>query len=401
MTSQRRRKMFFRSNKFTLILLSLALVLFLVITGCGPVSEPSGPSGPSGPSEPSEPETPAALLAELNLVDEPLAERRLDVELVYSGTDEPALCYLGGYAMLAKFADSGIDFTDVVANSGTGTSALYIPQANIMNDGSFLQSIGHAAINQGFDYYIAALEGARITDDFLCPDFPDGAKEVISLESEDEAFELLKRLISSGIPVEVHLDCHFIKDALITYTSYWETIITYTETYLNKHNDHYFAVTGYDQNFVYLNDSTEPQASMGKDIPVAMDNFLEAWANGNHPSFETGADIGPYWMLFLGQRGTPKTAAEVLSWNRDFAVDAPDEIRAAADNPNIDSLIHCGNMYRVRIEFGTFLKENGYQEAGDMFIEAGELFRGLCSSSNQQADLLEIADLQEQALTKW
>jgi hypothetical protein len=397
--------MFFRSGKLTLALLALTLALFLVITGCTPPTEtsppPSEPPEPSTPLEPPSPEPPPPLLAELNLVDEPLAEKRLDVELVYSGAAEPALCYLGSYAMLAKFADSGINFTDVVANSGMATSTLYVPQVNILTEGLFLWGIGHAAINQGFDYYIAALEGARITDDFMAPDLPKKAEEVISLESEDELFVLLKRLISSDIPVEVHLDCNFIKDALTTHTSYWKTILAYHETYLNKHADHYFAVTGYDQDFVYLNDPTEKKAGMGKDIPVGIASFLEAWANGNHPSFELGAGIGPYWMLFLGQRGTPKSADEVLSWNRSFAVDAPDEIRKAADNPNIDSLLHCSNMYRERQEFGAFLKQNGYQEAGDRFIEAGELFKGLCSSSNQKADLLRIADLQEQALTKW
>jgi hypothetical protein len=385
-----------KGHKFAAVLLALALVMFLVITGCPAPTETSPP-----PSEPSEPEPPTLLLAELNLIDEPLAEKRLDVELVYSGADEPALCYLGSYAMLAKFNDSGINFTDVVANSGMATSTLYVPQVNFLTEGLFLWGVGHAARNQGFDYYIAALEGARITDDFMATDFPNGAKEVISLESEDELFNLLKRLISSNIPVEVHLDCNFIKDALINYTSYWETIINYCETYLNKHADHYFVVTGYDQNFVYLNDPTEKAAGMGKDIPVDVGDFLEAWANGNHPSYELGAGIGPYWMLFLGERGTAKSAAEVLSWNRGFAVDAPQEIRKAADNPNIDSLLHCSNMYRERKEFGAFLKQNGYPEAGDMFIEAGELFSGLCSSSNQKADLLEIADLQEQALTKW
>ncbi len=340
-------------------------------------------------------------LVELNLVPEPLTEKMLDVELIYSGADQPGLCYLGSYAMLARFNDSSIEFTDVNANSGFGTNALYIPEVNILSDGLFLQSIGYAAMNQGFDYYIAALKGARITDDFMASDFAKEAKEVISLETEDEVFNLLKRLISSGIPVEVHLDCNFVKEALITYTSYWQTIFDYHETYLNKHADHYFVVTGYDQNFVYLNDPTEKKAGMGKDIPADISNFLEAWANGNHQSFELGAGIGPYWMLFLGERGTAKSTDELLLWNKDFAVKAPDEIRQAADNPNIDPLLHCSNMYRARKEFGTLLEQAGYAEAGKMFLQAADLFRGLCQSSDPKADLQSIADLQEQSLTKW
>jgi len=342
------------------------------------------------------------MLAELNLVAEPLAEKRLDVELVYSGADEPALCYLGGYAMLAKFADSRIDFTDVIANSGIGTSAFYVAPMNIMNDGSFLRSVGLAAANQGFDYYLAALDGAIITDDFFAPDLPEEAKEVFWLENEDELFNLLKRLVSSDIPVEVHLDCNFIKEALVAHTSYWETIFAYHETNLEgKHTDHYFTVTGYDQGFVYLNDPTEKQMGMGKDIPVDISDFLSAWANGNHPSLEEGSGIGPYWLFFLGERGTAKSTDELIAWNKDIAAKAPGEIRKAAASPNINSLLHCGNMYRARQEFGNFLKQNGYEEAGDMFLEVSELFAGLCQSSDSAADLLKIADLQEQSLDKW
>ena len=140
---------------------------------------------------------------------------------------------------------------------------------------------------------------------------------------------------------------------------------------------------------------------MGKDIPVTTEHFLEAWANGNHPSFELGAGIGPYWMLFLSERGTPKTTEEILAWNRDLAVGAPDEIRAASVDPFVDSIIHCGNMCRERLEFGEYLKRNGYEAAGELFIEAGELFAALCYSDNQTADMLEIADLLEQALSEW
>jgi len=404
--------MFRRSDKFVSVLTSLILVLFLVMTSCAPSSAPAPsptppvtpePSLPPSPEPSPEPSPAAPILAELNLPAEPLVEKKLNVEKIYSGSDyEPALCYLGSYAMLANFANSSIDFADVIANSGYGTSALYIAPANMLVEGYFLWSIGLAAGNQGFDYYIAALTGAAITDDFLAPDLPREAKQVFWMESEDEVFNLLKRLISSGIPVEVYLDCNFVKEALVANTSYWETIFNFHETYLgSRHASHYFVATGYDESFVYLNDPTEKQAGMGKDIPVDISGFLSAWQNGNHPTFAEEERIGPYWMLFLGKKGTAKSLDELLSWNKDIAVKAPEEIRKAADNPNINSLIHCGNMYRARQEFGAFLKRNGYQEAGDIFIEIAELFSGLCQSQNQQADLLRIADLQEQALKNW
>ena len=122
---------------------------------------------------------------------------------------------------------------------------------------------------------------------------------------------------------------------------------------------------------------------------------------GSDPSMAPSDRIGPYWMIFLGKRGVVKTTSELISWNKDIAVKAPGEIRKAADNPNMDWLLHCSNMYRARKEFGTFMVQANHVEAGNIFIEAGELFEGLCQSANQKGDLLKIADLQEQALTKW
>ncbi len=394
--------MFFRSRNFVSVFVVLTLALSLVMTSCAPSVTPAPPSilspePSSAPpaTPPAPPEPPPPPLAELNLVAEPVAGMRLDVELVYSGGDLPGLCYLGGYAMLAKFNDSDIDFTDVVANSGIGSSALYIPEVNILNDGSFLQSIGLAAKNQGFDYYIAALKAATITDTFLAADFPKDAKQVLSAESEDEAFELLKRLISSDIPVMVHVDLSPIKEPMVAHTSWAKYAFMGAD-----HLDHYMTVTGYDQNFVFLSDPTEKAAGKGKDIPVDITGFLSAWENGDHPSFGD-AGVGPYWMLFLGKRDTARSASELISWNKEIAAKAPEEIRKAADNPNINDLLHCNQMYRARKEFGAFLKQAGYAEAWNMFLQAADLFRGLCQSSNPKADLLKIADLQEQSLEKW
>ena len=395
--------MMLRSHKLACVLALSTLALFVAMTTCGP--SPAAPPTPSLPPEtPAEspppeplasPEPSAPPLAELNLVTEPLEEKRLDVELVYSGGDQTGLCYLGSYAMLAKFDDGDIDFMDVIVNSGIGTSALYIPQANILFGGSFLGSIGLAAKNQGFGYYIVAFKGAQITDNFLCPDFPKDAKQVIYTDSEEEAFNLLKRLISTDIPVEVHLDLFPIKEPMMAHTTWAK--YAFMEA---PHVDHYMTITGYDDSYVYLNDPIEKASGKGKDIPVNISGFLDAWKNGNSSSFDEGARIGPYWMLFLGKRGTAKSADELISWNKDIAAEALGEIRKAADNPNINELWHCNEMYRARKELGTFLKQNGQVEAGNMFLQAAELFRGLCQSSNPKADLLKIADLQEQALRK-
>ena len=123
---------------------------------------------------------------------------------------------------------SGIKYTDVVANSGIGAGAFYITQANLLVFGPgngtpkcfFLGSIAAAAKNQGYDYYVAALKGAKITSEFLARDLAQDAKGVLWAQDEDAAFKLLKRLISSDIPVAVHLDLSPIKGPLSAHTSW-------------------------------------------------------------------------------------------------------------------------------------------------------------------------------------
>jgi hypothetical protein len=348
-------------------------------------------------------ETPvSAGLAALDLPDEPLGENRLSVEKIYSGGDGPGLCYLGSYAMLARYTDSEIAFSDVIANCGMATSALYIPEINLMLNGFEIGSIGVAAGNQGFDYYISALKGAQLTDEFLAMNLVEDAREIILTESGEESFRLLKRLISGGIPVMAHLDIYSIKEPLIDYCPYWEEIFNWQDAHMNGvHIDHYMTVNGYDGDYVYLNDPTEKQEGLGTDIPIPTADFLDSWENGNHPSMPEECHIGPFWMLFLGERGAAKSVAELLDWNREINAKAVPMIRQAAENPNVVDLIHCNGMGRSRGEFAAFLKENGYTEAGEIFLEISELFKGLEHSPDQRADLLRIADLQEESLSSY
>jgi len=73
--------MLINNRKITSILILFVVSLFLVMTSCALSSAPA--------PLPSSPVPPASILAELNLVAEPLVEKELNVEKVYSGSDEP------------------------------------------------------------------------------------------------------------------------------------------------------------------------------------------------------------------------------------------------------------------------------------------------------------------------
>lgn len=342
------------------------------------------------------------MLAGLGIVDEPLAEKRLDVGLIFSGTDEPALCYLGSYSMLAAYADNTIDLPEVIASSGYGVNGYYIEPANMLVDGLFLWSIGQSAQHLGFDYYVSAQKGGAITNDFISEKLAGGAEQILWMNDGDASFDLLKRLISSGIPAEVYLDCVLIREDLTARPSYWDIIYNYLDNYTDSaHTSHYFAVTGYDAEYVYVNDPTEPNEDIAKDIPIDIGNFMEAWKNGNHLSFAEEERVGPYWMLFLGERGEAVSAEYLIEWNRELAENTAAEIRKAAAVPNINNVIHGGSFCRSRQEFGLYLKRHGYTEAGDIFLRMSELFEGLILSDDQSGDLLLIAGLHEESLDLW
>ncbi|MFC1846354.1 C39 family peptidase, partial [Chloroflexota bacterium] len=262
--------------------------------------------------------------------------------------------------------------------------------------GFFLGSVLTAIQNQGYEYTVAALKGGQITSEFFAGDLPKKAKEVFLPEGEGDAMQRLQKTISSGTPVMVHLDLAPIKGPMSEHTS-WAGNAFMSMT----HIDHFMTVTGYDYINIYLNDPSEKAPGKGKDIPVDIAGFMEAWKNGNHQSFDMESRVGPCWMLYLGNKGQAKTVDELLTWNKVIASKAPEEIRKAADNPNIMELIHSNEMYRARKEFAAFLEANGHQEAGRIFLQVADILKKLNNSSNKKADLLKMAELQQEAVEKW
>ncbi len=312
---------------------------------------------------------------------------QLNVPRVFTGEvlkekvneEAPGLCYLGAFAMLALFDDPDLDFTEIVAYSGIGVTAKNIvPYVGLTNDFKG-NSIITGAENLGYNFGLGLLSGGKDSISHLPPpppgfpppppppagsepptqfNFKESAKEVKYFSNEEEAIRYLKSIISSGKPVLVHLDFYYVTDDFAKISPFW--------AWEKFHDSDFMTVTGYDEDYIYINNSIDPDLAI-KNMPTSYKNFLEAWENGANPQMK-GHKLGPYWMLYLKDKAKRKSIKEIMAWNREISKNAAFEIGEALN------YFFIGEMAVGRLEFAKFLERNGYQNAANLYREAGNLY---------------------------
>ncbi|MFH1714090.1 MAG: hypothetical protein ABH831_00630, partial [Candidatus Nealsonbacteria bacterium] len=97
--------------------------------------------------------------------------------------------------------------------------------------------------------------------------------------------------------------------------------------------------------------------------------------------------LGPYWMLYLKDKAKRKSIKEIMAWNREISENTAFEIGEALNYEMI------GEMAVGRLEFTKFLERNGYQNAANLYREAGNLY--LKKPTIDEPSL--IADKEEEA----
>ncbi len=292
---------------------------------------------------------------------------QLNVPRVFTGevlkekeTEEaPGLCYLGAFAMLVLFDDPDLDFTEIVAYSGIGVTAKnVVPFVGLTNDFQG-NSIITGAENLGYNFVLGLLSRGKDSITNSQFNFKESAKEFKCFSNKKEAAHYLKSIISSDKPVLVHLDLYYVADDFAKISPNWAS-------WEKIHASHFMTVTGYDENYVYINDPTEHDLAI-KNMPTSHKNFLEAWKNGANPKLK-GHKLGPYWMLYLKDKAKRKSIEEIMAWNREISENTAFEIREALNYSFI------GEMAVGRLEFAKFLERNGYQNAANLYREAGNLY---------------------------
>jgi len=386
-----------------IITISFFNIILISLISCGapPAAEtPSLPTDPEASAEvSSSEESPGEVTAEAGETtptpqagDElalPAAPESamLEVPVVYSGSSGlPGLCYLGAAGMLVKYEHPELDFTDIIALSGTGSSALHddFPDMQPILISPYMdQCIVFMADNLGADYALGHLAGGTASDIFQPADLPfeENAASRYLFRDEDEALDALKRVIGSGQPAAVYINMFHVYEDFTRDSRYWKDFLE------KEVASHYLVVKGFDEENIYFNDPTDPTESAGA-LSAGTENFMQAWEDtANIPD---APSLGSFWMLFLETPGAVPDAETVIRKNLERAVDAPAEIRSFAEDPGDSQftrflLLELGN---ARTRYGEYLERNGYEQAGRRYGRSGELFSVMGLENDLEPQLL-------------
>jgi hypothetical protein len=324
--------------------------------------------------------------------------KMIETPLLYSGSNNiPGLCYLGAAGMLVKKEHQELDFRDIIALSGVGSSALHLnfPEMPSMLISAYTdQSIVFMIKNLNAEYALGYLTGGIGSDSFQPAELPfeRNASNLILFESKEIAYETLKRAVGSGKPVLVYLNLYYVYDDFAEISKYW------LESLGKDQASHYLVVKGYDKENIYFNDPTDPTEAAGI-LSTDVDNFLQAWEMTN--IIDNAPPLGPCWMLFLTESGTVPNIDKVIAINLKKAIDAPTEMRKFAEQTDNSDytlflILELGN---ARTKFGEYLIENKLTAAGEFYIQSGNLLIDMVTNREINTEkMLEAADLEESAI---
>ncbi len=323
---------------------------------------------------------PEEQIEEINALEVPRVYSGASMVSIYQGEsiieETPALCYLGAFAMLVMYDDQTLTFSDVVAYSGIGTH-LEKDEYGLLTNGYKEESILNAADGLGYDY-VLGIKNSGTANSYAAL-FTTNTSKLLSFSSVSEAIRQLEIVINSGRPIMVHLDSYYVKEEFAKTSEFWKNNVG------DSHSSHFMVVTGYNESHVYINDPTEPNLSI-KNVEVPIEIFKEAWYNGD--KVEEGAQLGPYWMLYLDWNTNNRTSVErILEWNYGISSGTYDQIQKSNKEGDF------GELGVGRIEFGNFLIENGYEEVGQKYKEIGEMY---LTTPNLQ-EMATIADKEDEA----
>jgi hypothetical protein len=291
------------------------------------------------------------------------------------GGGNGGLCYLGCTTMLAKYYDASIEFSDVVAYTGSATgfaageeedgdgvgpdddeeeeedeeqnlptSYSIVPQTT--KNLGYIPHIAYAGYPKGF---------------FMSFRQEVGSSNLTELSSKSELFDRLKELIASDKPVLTWLDN----------SSWWDL---YFDMQLNVEP---LVVTGYSENNVYVHVATSTGDPAKENQPIPTEDFLSGW---------TETATTPF-ILYLTEGGDEKTDTEILTELKTHAENASTNLGTCADgldNGSID-LGEPGNTQSLSFSFrqyGTlrdnvavFLSEHGYEDVAAKYENSTSRFR--------------------------
>ncbi|MBU0461995.1 MAG: C39 family peptidase, partial [Nanoarchaeota archaeon] len=300
---------------------------------------------------------------------------------------EPCLDYLGAYTMAARYFDKGIDFISVVGYGNIGGNAKMWSNQDLDNNMGETSMI-RATQKYGFSYELGiGLKGTASQSNYALK-FEDTATKVSYFNNKDDALAKMKAQVSSRHPVIVYLDVSLLQQEFADHSTFWNG-------FPGESKGHFMIVTGYDDNFVYLND---PNDAKGTNLPAPKDKFLLAW---EATKFLEKDRLGPFWMFALNRSDNRKVEAEtIIEQNNADNAKAPDELKKFATQgmKSDDTCDALTELAKTRGLYSDFLERYDRGMSSTMYQESESFLRYACEEGIRTS--VETASTKEQNAQK-
>jgi len=278
----------------------------------------------------------------------------------------------------------------MVAISGAGSRA-FIGEDQLSFGDPNLSSI-HGDISRIAEFLdapfiVGFMEGG---DSSFVNSFIDEGAETVTFTDGDDAFDYLKRIIASGHSVNVHLNVYHIYDDFAMVSDWWKSVVKKGE---EPGGSTVCTVTGYDEEYVYINDTKDPTEA-ATNLPARINTFRLAWEQARTPNY----------MFYLSGTGNEIIFADIIAWNVELAEQAQTAIRYFTTNTYKPTLFQRNlRLLAVgRLRYADFLEKNGYEEAAALYRESGNLLVAIIDKDNpiygKFENLNTVADLEEQVI---
>jgi len=281
-------------------------------------------------------------------------------------------CYIESFAMQMAYVDRSITVPEVCAFSASGAALNYDSYSKAFSSVSPYpkMSLQYETHNYGVHYILGSAQGYSL--------LYSQADTKLTYKTADDALKYLKAVISTDRPVQVYIDL-----------GYMHSHPKFSNCQPGKGN-HWILVTGYDPNYVYMNEPYSAKLNESpnkyKNFKISLNEFLLAWEKGGDLSHDE-TQLGPYWMMFIeerneGQLTRKKSIKEILSMQKELS---SNNVRIIEKNLDSDfSNTDWPIISKLKETFGDYLIQIGYADAGNIFKELAGYYGNFMGKSHDE-----------------
>jgi len=316
-------------------------------------------------------------LKKLRIRKKPLETERMDIPHVFS----PGMSYLAVLAGVLGAYDSELSTIKVTFYSGpiyeTRQENRNGKKETVTAPARPATILRQTLDNLGYRAYIGYNKrGFKRLEDYLV-DGESGTHQ--AFKNGTEAFDFLKRIVSSAIPVIALVDKKFID---------------------GKSGGDFVVVTGYDKENVYLD---YPAVPNGKDLSVKNADFLKAWSSG-------AVAKTPNLMIFVEQVRGARPEVEILAKIKKECKSIASYLNKDADDLekgrlSVKDLEFFGDLGSAkRSALAVFLEISNFKNASGKYDQIAKLYEEIGPELSKKEiikKLRKIAKEEKQAAANW